>query len=240
MILKFFPISTFLFAKIVLFWFGIQRNKALPLVVFMLINLLLLFCLLIRHMLLGSCFPPLSVLLNISCHCKCIYSHRSPCPTTSWLSKHNFLSSPSTIWTLCVPLGLPNYIIIRREMTYGMQITQRFGQWFIWDKTTSLFLHQRAGNWFCVLGNHLETWNLKVLVSVSEPTHNILAHKLIRQFSIKTHCIFRGATSQTTMPGFSNDQRKLNVFRTRGNPQSNFAVWGQLHQVSGSRPFGQL
>lgn len=103
MILKFFPVSTFLFAKIVLFWFVIHRNKALPLVAFMLINLFLLFCLLIRHMLLGSCFPPLSILLNISCHCKCIYSHRSPCPTTSWLSKHNFLSSPSTIWTLCAP-----------------------------------------------------------------------------------------------------------------------------------------
>lgn len=48
------------------------------------------FCLLIRHMLLCSCF--LSPLLNISCHWKCIYSRRSLCPTTSWLSKHNFLS----------------------------------------------------------------------------------------------------------------------------------------------------
>lgn len=37
-----------------------------------------LFCLLIRHMLLGSCFP--SPLLNISCHWECIYSRRFPVP----------------------------------------------------------------------------------------------------------------------------------------------------------------
>lgn len=47
--------------------------------------------------------------LNISCHWKCLYSWRFPCPTISCLSKHNFHhSTPSTSVSLPLPLCRPS------------------------------------------------------------------------------------------------------------------------------------